>query len=595
MMSRRAAAAALLLVASGCGGKEEGDPDEVDECSAGTADCDSNASCVDTAEGFECTCDAGFEGDGRTCDDLDECAEGTDDCGVDATCENTPGSFDCACGPGFEGDGRTCSDLDECAQGTDDCDDAATCENTVGAFECACGAGFEGDGRTCDDLDECALGTDDCGPDATCDNAPGSFECTCNQGFEGDGRSCADVDECVQGTADCDPTASCVNVVGGVRCELVVAEGETVSFGPLAVPVTEIANDVLSADGSGFSPGDDVLLIALQGTVDELASVGNYEQLVVTAADEGTVTVQPAPALGYGDPDLDGHDVFLQRIPTYDAVRIDGTLVVTGFSAGGTGIVAFHGSDVVVDGAIDVSAAGYAGAGYGCNGVAGRPGGSVREGPPLGDGPCVGWDDPDNLPWEGGGGGGLSDCNTYQCTSQQIGAGGGGGSYGTEGTAGENNGALHVGGLPGLVYGTADLSGLYLGSAGGAGAGGSSGPGQGSAYKGHGGGIVLIDAETITVTGAIRSDGEQGGENDNCLLTNGSGSGGGGAGGSIHLRATTLELATVEALGGDGGCQGGGDGGMGRIRLDCGTLGGEPCDGADGTATVPTAFVAPIE
>ena len=41
---------------------------DVDECSDGTNNCDVNANCTDTIGSFECTCVAGYAGDGvRNC------------------------------------------------------------------------------------------------------------------------------------------------------------------------------------------------------------------------------------------------------------------------------------------------------------------------------------------------------------------------------------------------------------------------------------------------------------------------------------------------------------------------------------------------
>lgn len=39
----------------------------VDQCTDGTDNCDANAMCTDTTEGFTCTCNNGFTGDGVTC------------------------------------------------------------------------------------------------------------------------------------------------------------------------------------------------------------------------------------------------------------------------------------------------------------------------------------------------------------------------------------------------------------------------------------------------------------------------------------------------------------------------------------------------
>lgn len=46
--------------------------EDVDECSAGLDDCDAHASCDDTEGGYVCSCDDGYEGDGRDCEALPE-------------------------------------------------------------------------------------------------------------------------------------------------------------------------------------------------------------------------------------------------------------------------------------------------------------------------------------------------------------------------------------------------------------------------------------------------------------------------------------------------------------------------------------------
>jgi hypothetical protein len=59
---------------------------DVDECTAETDDCDINASCANTSDGFTCTCNDGYFGTGQVCDDINECEEDTDDCGPLASC-----------------------------------------------------------------------------------------------------------------------------------------------------------------------------------------------------------------------------------------------------------------------------------------------------------------------------------------------------------------------------------------------------------------------------------------------------------------------------------------------------------------------------
>ena len=139
-------ALALLLsltVLAACGGTAA-------EPSCEDVTCGANASCeLDAADEPVCVCDDGFDGDGQACEDVDECAAGTDDCDDAATCSNTPGGFTCACPAGYDGDGTTCTDIDECTLGTDDCGDGSTCTNTDGGFACSCPAGTSGDGDTC--------------------------------------------------------------------------------------------------------------------------------------------------------------------------------------------------------------------------------------------------------------------------------------------------------------------------------------------------------------------------------------------------------------------------------------------------------------
>ena len=43
--------------------------------------------------------------------DIDECSSGTHDCHENANCTNIPGSFNCSCNKGLIGDGRSCAGI----------------------------------------------------------------------------------------------------------------------------------------------------------------------------------------------------------------------------------------------------------------------------------------------------------------------------------------------------------------------------------------------------------------------------------------------------------------------------------------------------
>eukprot|EP00041_Stephanoeca_diplocostata_P037910 m.1459087 g.1459087 ORF g.1459087 m.1459087 type:complete len:2541 (-) comp25124_c0_seq2:179-7801(-) len=190
----------------------------VDECTAGTAACDTHATCADTTGSYTCSCNAGWTGSGVTCADLHECADSTrNSCSALATCTENPGSYVCTCNDGWSGDGQACTDVDEC-NGTHTCDTHATCTNAPGSYSCACGAGWSGDGLTCADVDECALQTDNChATRATCANTDGSFTCTCRAGFTGSGVQCGDIDECSTGH-QCHVMAECQDENGYYTC-----------------------------------------------------------------------------------------------------------------------------------------------------------------------------------------------------------------------------------------------------------------------------------------------------------------------------------------------------------------------------------------
>lgn len=191
---------------------------DVDECAAGTAQCEENSFCVDTEGSYKCSCKNGFKREGDVCVDEDECANDAHFCDEHAECINTIGGHKCVCKEGYQGSGEVCEKT------VGPCDSApcgvnGLCHPEGEAFYCECHAGFETVDGVCADVDECATGADSCSEHATCENTEGSFTCKCNPGYTGDGHSCQDIDECATNSANCDINAVCTNTPGSFTCQ----------------------------------------------------------------------------------------------------------------------------------------------------------------------------------------------------------------------------------------------------------------------------------------------------------------------------------------------------------------------------------------
>ena len=76
-----------------------------DQCLNDEHSCSADEECFMTPEGYECGCADGFELVNGVCIDIDECALGLDDCHPNATCSNNDGGFECLCEAPYEGDG----------------------------------------------------------------------------------------------------------------------------------------------------------------------------------------------------------------------------------------------------------------------------------------------------------------------------------------------------------------------------------------------------------------------------------------------------------------------------------------------------------
>jgi len=326
----------------------------------------------------------------------------------------------------------------------------------------------------------------------------------------------------------------------------------TASAGQKNVPVSS---------ASGFAVDQEVLVIQMQET-----GAGNYEFGIIAGTGGGSLTLRDNLEHTYT---VGGNSkVQVLRVPHYQNVTVQngGKLTAHGWDGSTGGVLVFraNGTLQVQDGGtIDANYLGFEG-GPGENnvGIGGRQGASY-DGVPRNPGQGIG-----NSANYGGGGGG------WECS----GAGGGGGGYGTAG----NNGQTICGtaGQGGNLYGNATLSLLYLGSGGGGASDGMGGLGGGNI----GGGAILILARSITIDGTLSTNGADGlnGHWD-ADYDHPSFGGGGGSGGSIKLVSSVINVGSekVSAIGGMGGRgvggpnRNGGDGGVGRIRIEyCESLSG---------------------
>ena len=120
--------------------------------------------------------------------------------------------------------------------------------------------------------------------------------------------------------------------------------------------------------------------------------------------------------------------------------------------------------------------------------------------------------------------------------------------------------------------------------------------GAGYGPGGDGAGIVYVTAGTLTATGGAAFT-ASGGSSNHCAQGSWTYGAGGGAGGTLWLAADTLSLASgaVDAQGGLGNSSNirlGGNGGSGRVRLDCATCNGYT-NGSAGAATALSDAATP--
>jgi hypothetical protein len=324
---------------------------------------------------------------------------------------------------------------------------------------------------------------------------------------------------------------------------------------------------------TGFAAGDEVLVIQMQDGSGATNTAGTHEFRVIQGIVSTTLTLTSPLANAYASGTFNATSAKaaqIVKVPNYTDVTVPAGMSLTAPAWNGRtgGVVVLRAQGTVsISGGVLADGLGYrGGAGaptyancntsmlYAQQSVQGESYGGLGTGATTANG--------------GGGGGSYIAAN--DCWSNNGGSGG----YGTAGGQGVNfngtpeNGATRQTGLGGGTYGSADLSVLMPGSGG----GGFSPYCQCCSALpagGAGGGVVLLIAQSIQVTGAGRIS-ANGGTPPNCA-SRPSDQGAGGSGGAIKLLGGTVTLGTtgVTATGSSGSAGGAPTvGGAGRIHLD---------------------------
>lgn len=327
-------------------------------------------------------------------------------------------------------------------------------------------------------------------------------------------------------------------------------------------------------DASGFSRGDEILFVQIQNSSG--GEAGIHEFKIISSISGNDITLTASLENGYFSGNFNkigATATQIVRVPQYTTVTVNsgssiGAPAWDGYTGG---IVVFRAETVTINngGKIDVSEKGYRGGAYGPNNNIDGFQGESYGGKGIG-GSSYGLGKMNN---KGGGG-------SYIC--------GGGGEYAGGATNSEPwTGSGDTYARKGETYGTADLTQIFFGSGGG---GQWNGNNPNPSNGGTGGGIIIICANSIIAsTDSFLSNGKTTSGIQYGSYSYGSS---GGAGGSIYLYATTIQGETnfCRAIGGLGNhlpIRDGGDGGVGRIRLDYTTLTGSTTPSAGYTGSVP--------
>ncbi|MFZ5478125.1 MAG: putative metal-binding motif-containing protein [Myxococcota bacterium] len=531
--------------------------------------------------GPETDCDDGdpdaFPGAEEVCDGDDDDCDGEIDEEVSAT------DWIDADGDGFGGEAFSTCDDPVIAEGGDcDDDDAAVHPD---AEEACDGVDQDCDGEIDEDVgavsypDEDGDGYGAGQPSETCEGVRNGLDCD-----DGDAAInpeaddlCDRVDDDCDGRVDdddpdCDGDVD-VPAWGGSGADDTLVVTETIALDRAWGVVSIAGNVVTLASAPALDVGDEVLILGSHGSDAAHAAVGRWETAFVTAVADSVVTLD-ALASTYGETtnaDLTGQAVQVVRVWQYEQVVVaaGGVLTANAWNGASGGVLALRVQDTVLvedGGAIAVDALGYAGGAKGSSSDHDARQGESYAG--EGDGDHAGGEGYNEAfgSWAANYGGGGAHIT------------GGGGEHAGGATGGDSWSGTATAPEPGQTYGEADLSLLFFGSGGGGvWNDGTATPDDG----GDGGGIVFLAARDVVIEGA-------GGVTATGGSTTGWSSGswtygaGGGAGGSVWVYADRVSL-TADAIDASGGfgesshIRVGGDGGAGRVRVDCSEIDGLAC------------------
>ncbi|KAJ8041319.1 Tenascin-R [Holothuria leucospilota] len=149
--------------------------------------CDPNAVCERINNNHQCTCNAGFTGDGLGCESICQTNEVYGTCSCQKSCDNPTGCVSCNqgqgcyCPNGFYLQGGNCVPQEECGCFTDGniIPNGNTYVNSDCSRRCTC----NNDQLNCDSNYQCS-------PNGACIVRNNVRQCYCNPGYVGDGVNC---------------------------------------------------------------------------------------------------------------------------------------------------------------------------------------------------------------------------------------------------------------------------------------------------------------------------------------------------------------------------------------------------------------------